>query len=448
MSSIRTILLALIALSMFAVSCSDDDPNGPQPGQTSIRLLHNVYDGDALDLRVNGTVVASNVTYKTSSGYKAVAPSTPGQADVSVHYAGDPNPRNSSKQTLGEGLAYTVYAFPPAAAFAAGFQNDPRETSADKSRIKLVNATFGPDSIKLELWITGAKTKLIGPLTRTQVAQYIDVLAGSYSFTLRQPNDTSWSMEFNPVTLNSQGAYTIVMHGTLREDDAYPFAVRMYTDNGTGDQAIDWTRATSTGKVIFANAIVGSGPTDVAVDGSVSQITGLNFGAASNYRTFNSGDHTYSAGSGGTALLSNVPFNITARTNHTMFMIGTRNPIATESLFLEDITTPNLSQAMVRFVHLSPDAPAVKIGVKELAGYIIPMASNLSYKQVSQSASTSSPFLMLPPGTYTLQYINAQSDSVLKEVPNMIFAAGLIYTNWLGGSATANSLNAYNILHN
>jgi hypothetical protein len=37
---------------------------------------------------------------------------------------------------------------------------------------------------------------------------------------------------------------------------------------------------------------------------------------------------------------------------------------------------------------------------------------------------------------------------VLKEVPNMIFAAGLIYTNWLGGSATANSLNAYNILHN
>lgn len=445
MSFYRLILLGLLTISLFVSGCSEDEPNGPEPGQTTIRLLHNVYDGGALDLRVNGTVVASNVTFHNSSGYKAVAPSTPGQADVSVHYAGDPNPRNSSKQTLGEGLAYTVYAFPPAAAFAAGFQNDPRETAAGKSRIKLVNATFGPDSIKLELYITGAKNRLIGPQSRTAVSQYTDQLAGSYSFTIRQSGDTTWSMEFDPVTLNSQGAYTIVMHGTLREDDAYPFGVRMFTDNGTGDQYVDWKKASSTGKVIFANAILGSGPTDVAVDGSVAQITGINYGSASSYRVFNTGDHTFSAGSGGTALLTNVPFNIQARSSNTMFMIGTRNPLAAEALYLEDVTTPNMSQAMVRFVHLSPDAPTIKIRVKE-ANYTLPLS--ISYKQVSQSTTTGSSFLMVPPGAYTLQYIDAEKDSVLKEVPNMSFQQGLIYTNWLGGSAAGNSLNAYNILHN
>jgi hypothetical protein len=103
---------------------------------------------------------------------------------------------------------------------------------------------------------------------------------------------------------------------------------------------------------------------------------------------------------------------------------------------------------MVRFVHLVADAPAIKIGIKEVSGYIIPMASPISYKQVSQSTSTGGSFLMIPPGTYTLQYIDAASNAILKEVPNMTFTAGVIYTNWFGGSAAGKSLNAYNILHN
>lgn len=439
---------ALVAASLlFIVGCSDDNSSNPDDAPATIRLLHNVYDGNGLDLRVNNVIVAENVTYNTSSGYRQVAPAVaPNQATVSVHYTGDANARNSSKQTLGPGLAYTVYAFPPAAAFSAGFQNDPRETSPSNARIKFVNATS--DTFKFELWVTGAKSRLLGPLNRTQVAQYIDVPFGSYRFSIKKQGDTAFSREYEAVSLVAQGAYTIVMHGTLSDADAYPFSVRMYTDNGPGTAFVDWVKASSTGKVLFAHAVQGGAAASIAVDVPSPQITGLAFGSATSYLTFGAGQHIFSAAAGSTTIVSNSTFNIETAKSYSMFLTGTMTPLATQPLYLEDVTSPNLSQAMVRFVNLAPDAPSIEIGVKEIAGYVIPMAAPLGFRQVSLSETSGSNFLMIPPGTYTLQYIDATTKAVLLEQGNQTFTAGLIYTNWFGGSAAAKSLKAYNIKHN
>lgn len=131
-------LLPLLALVLVFLQGCDDNTNNPSTSNSYVRIIHMVYDGGALDVRVNNEVVTSNTTYGNSSGYQ---PAPVGRYDVSVHYAGDPNARNSSSQNLAEGQAYTVYACPPAAAFAAGFANDPRDITTDKSRVKIANCT-------------------------------------------------------------------------------------------------------------------------------------------------------------------------------------------------------------------------------------------------------------------------------------------------------------------
>ena len=438
----KRLLPLLLFVALIFQGC-DDSSNNPQSGNSYIRIINMVYDGGGLDVRVKGDIVTTNTTYGFSSGYQ---PAPVGRYDVSVHYTGDPNARNSSSQNLVEGAVYTVYACPPAAAFAAGFAADARDITTDKVRVKLINCSNDP-SVKYELWVTGAISKLLGPVDRVQNTSYADLFSGTYTFSLRKQGDATFSMNFQPVELLGGRAFSFVIYGTSNTGDAYPFGVKMFSDAGAGDSYVEMIPAANTSSISFVHAVSGTSPVAVAIDVTQPQVTNLAYGSATPYLTFGSGTHLYTVGVGSTGLVENKSITLVAQKKYSVFVTGTLSPQNVAPLELEDETTADPASAMVRFIHIAPDMPELNV-VTKVGGtdYFIPGMQNMTYRAVSKSATTGSAFLKLPPGTYEVEFRQPDSTNALYK-QSIEFKANEISTMWLGGTKQNSTLRAYIIKH-
>lgn len=436
-------LLPLLALVLIVLQGCDDNTNNPSGGNSYVRILNMVYDGGGLDVRVNGQVVTTNTPYGVSSGYK---PAAVGRYDVSVHYTGEANARNSSSQNLSENGSYTVYACPPAAAFAAGFAADARETTSDKVRVKIANCSNDLNT-KYELWVTGAISKLLGPVDKAQSTAYADLFAGTYSFSLRKQGDATFSLNFQPVNLIGGKAFTFVIYGTSNTGDAYPFGVKMFHDADAGDTYEEMVSASNTSSLSFVHAVSGSSPIAVAVDATQPQVTNLVYGSATPYLTFGSGTHLYTVGAGSTSLVENKSLTLAAQKKYSVFVTGTLVPQNVAPLELEDETVPDAASATVRFIHIAPDMPELNV-VTKLAGqdYLIPGMQNMTFREVSKSATTGNAFLKIPPGQYDIEFRQPDSTKALYK-QTIDFKANEIMTMWLGGTKQNSTLRVYTIKH-
>lgn len=450
LSQLRSIgAIVLLTLSIAIITgCSDEGSTGTEKKPARVRLLHFGYDVQALDLRVNSEVIASNITYGNSSGYKEIVA---GQDTVSVHYAGNPIKRASSIQPVGEEADYTVYAFPPANAFSASMHNDPRQIPPGKARIKLVNAGSSDDIGQIALRITGASSLLLGPIGPTGVTGYVEVVSGNFAFTLERPILPTWFMDFDTLTLVSSGVYTMVVHGTVNDADAYPFSVRLYSDNGPGVEFLDVQQAAATGRVLFAHGVVNAPPISIAIDGTTPTVTGLTFGNASSYTTLSAGSHTATVSANATPLLSNIPFTIQNRKSYTVLASGTIVPNDVAPQIMEDVTTPSFASALIRFVHAAPSTPDIDVRatLKSGGNIALPEMQGIGYRKTSVSLTTGLAFIPVnPTGTYTIRFMKAGTEEELATQTDLTFLPGKIYTLWLGGSALGSTLKAYVITHN
>ncbi len=444
----RTVFnVAILTLTIAVITgCGDSAGTDPETKPGRVRLLHFGYDVQALDLRVNGALIASNITYGNSSGYKDVVA---GQDTVNVHYAGNPLARTSSIQPIGASSDYTVYAFPPAAAFSTSMYSDPRQIPPGKARIKLVNAS--DDIGQIAIRITGASGLLLGPIGHTGATGYVEVVSGKFSFTLERPASPTWFLDLDTVTLASSGVYTLVVHGTLTDGDAFDLKHRLYSDNGPGTEFIDMQQAPATGKILFAHAVSNAPPMSIAIDGTTPTITALTFGSASSYTTLSAGNHTATVSVNASPILSNIPFTVQNRKSYTVLAIGTLVPDNVAPVTLEDFTTPSFSAALIRFVHAAPSTADIDVRATLTSGGNIPLPEmqGIGYRQTSISGISGLAFIpVTPTGTYTMRFMKAGTEVELFSQTDLTFLPGKIYTLWVGGSAMTNTLKAYVITHN
>ncbi len=112
-----------------------------------------------------------------------------------------------------------------------------------------------------------------------------------------------------------------------------------------------------------------------------------------------------------------------ANENLTIAAIGTLSTIS--GMAIIDSNQPMQSgKAMVRFIHLSPNAPAVDITLPD--GTVL--FSNVSYQQATQ-------YIAVPPANYTLQVRVANTNNVVLTVPNVQLGANNYYTVYAIGLA-------------
>ena len=128
---------------------------------------------------------------------------------------------------------------------------------------------------------------------------------------------------------------------------------------------------------------------------------------------------------------------------HTVFAARRKNSTTRDSLilFYDDLTPPPAGQAKVRFVNLSPNAPAVHLaqasGQRLFAGVAYGRAGASVLNGDELNAFALGPFLAVPAGKVTFSVLRSDTDAELPLAGNPLtdlnLEAGKIYTLFLNG---------------
>jgi hypothetical protein len=193
------------------------------------------------------------------------------------------------------------------------------------------------------------------------------------------------------------------------------------------------------GRVMAVHASPDAPAVDLLVDNAVVS-TGLSFPNNTGYLGLAAGTHNFKVNVTGTSTtVINANVTVAAGANYSVFACDSVAQI--DALVLtDDLTAPAAGKAHVRFVHLSPDAPAVDIAVA--GGPVI--LPNVAFKGHTA-------FLPVDAGTYNLEVRLAGTSTVALAVNGVTVQAGKIYTvfarGFVGGSG-AQALGAQVIVNN
>ena len=160
---------------------------------------------------------------------------------------------------------------------------------------------------------------------------------------------------------------------------------------------------------------------DVFVDNNLKQ-QGLTFPNNTPYIEVDAGIRNIKVNVTGTALtVFNQNLSFDANKNYSAYAID--RAINLDALLLiDDLTTPASGKSHIRFINLSPDAPAIDITLTD--GTI--MFGDVVFKEVIG-------FTSFDAGSYSLQIRTAGTSDVVLELGNHTFATGKIYTVFTRG---------------
>lgn len=183
-------------------------------------------------------------------------------------------------------------------------------------------------------------------------------------------------------------------------------------------------------RVLVIHASPNAPGVDLLVDNTKVNSAPLTFPNNTGYLDVNAGSRNFKVNVAGTSTTAiDATANLGANKNYSVFAINSQaNNAGTtfEALVLEDnLAAPASGQAHVRFVHLSPDAPAVDI-VNVTGGANTILIANKAYK-------TYTDFIPLPAGTYDLAVRVAGTQTTALSLPGVTLQAGKILTVFARG---------------
>ena len=193
-------------------------------------------------------------------------------------------------------------------------------------------------------------------------------------------------------------------------------------------------------KVLVTHASPNAPGVDLLVDGSKQNSAALTFPNNTGYLAVESGARNIKVNVTGTSTtVINADLTLEKDKNYSVFAIDSVSKISALVL-TDDLTAPASGKAHVRFVHLSPNAPAVDVAVT--GGGVV--FGNKSFKDYTA-------FTPLDAGTYNLEVRVAGTSTVALPLPGITLEVGKIYTvfakGFLGGTG-AEALGAQIIVNN
>lgn len=201
----------------------------------------------------------------------------------------------------------------------------------------------------------------------------------------------------------------------------------------------------ATSQVMVVHASPNAPNVDVRVNNTVA-LTNFAYSNNSNYTQVNSGATNIKVSpTGTTTYVIDANVNLEANKNYSVFAIDSVNKIKA-AVMVDDLTAPASGKAHVRFLHLSPNAPAVDIAVT--GGGVL--FGNRSFNDQATNAALTS-FTPVNAGAYNLEVRAAGTNTVVLSLPNINLVSGKIYTvfakGFLGGTG-AQALGAQVIANN
>jgi Domain of unknown function (DUF4397) len=192
------------------------------------------------------------------------------------------------------------------------------------------------------------------------------------------------------------------------------------------DKKDDPTPEQTYAKVLVTHASPNAPGVDLLVDDTKVNNAALTFPNSTAYLQVKSGTRNIKVNVTGTStsvINANVPF--TENKNYSLFAIDSVSKISA-LLIEDDLTAPAAGKAHVRFIHLSPNAPAVDVAVT--GGAVV--FGNKSFKDGTA-------FTPLAAGSYNLEVRVAgttpPTTAAVLLLPNITLTAGKIYTVFAKG---------------
>jgi hypothetical protein len=298
---------------------------------------------------------------------------------------------------------------------------------------------MSPDAPAVDIKLNDGNGAIVfGDAAFTDVADYLLVDGGTYTFAVTSTGSTDEVVVFDPITVMNGTVYTVVAHGTLDDEDNYPFAARVFVDNGSGDAYVDLTAFGSASAMVVHTSPDAPG-VDLLVDDAVAG-TNLEFPNNTGYLALKAGVRNIKVNVTGTATtVIEADLEFTKNMNYSIFAVDSVANL--DALVIEDnLAAPMSGNSHVRFIHLSPNAPAVDITTT--SGAIV--FGDKSFKEYTD-------FTPLSAGSYDLQVRLQGTSTVVLELPGISLEDGKIYTvfakGFVGGSGSQ-SLGAEIIVNN
>lgn len=208
---------------------------------------------------------------------------------------------------------------------------------------------------------------------------------------------------------------------------------------GCSDDSTPTTPAASPARLSAIHASPDAPGVDLYVDGTKVG-SDLMFPNNTPYLSVNAGTRAIAvkvAGTSTTVLSADLP--VASSAHYSVFAVDSVSKLSALVL-TDDLTAPASGKAHVRFVHLSPNAPAVDVA---LAGGSV-LIGDKAFKQYTS-------FLPVDAGTYDLEVRLAGTSTVVLPLPGISLTAGKIYTvfakGFVGGTG-AQQLGAQIVVNN
>lgn len=185
------------------------------------------------------------------------------------------------------------------------------------------------------------------------------------------------------------------------------------------------TPAPSLSGIFFIQASPDQPALDMIISNNKINNTAINYGGSIGYFNVYSGAVPVFFQANGTAKqIFSDTINFVKNTKYSMFLVNT---VSKPGVFLmtDTLVAPAPGKASLRFVNVSPDAPAADLVIKGGATLV----PNKTYKGFSS-------FVPIAGNqTYTLEVHQTGTNTVLATLSNVTLSTGFLYTVWFHGLA-------------
>ncbi len=382
-------------------------------GVTQIRAAHLSPDAPNVDIWINGARTLENVPYQAISDYLKL---TAGAYRIQVSPAGANSPIVIDATVDFEAnKAYTVAA---TGLLSAGDLQpivliDDRSPEAQKAKIRFVHTSADAPAVDIALKYGPV---LFSNISFRQASNYLSVGAGSYDLEVRVAGTATVALSLDDVTLAAGTNYSVFAIGQLSNNtlSALPAVDYGMTQVRVGHLSPD------------APAV------DIWVNGERA-LQNVGYPAISDYLDLVAGSYRIQVTPAGanSPIVIDATVAFEANRAYTVAATGLLGANDLKPLVLVDDRDTESGKAKVRFVHTSPDAPAVDIAVKNGPT----LFSNVSFRQ-------SSDYLSVNPGAYDIEVRVAGTNTVALTAPNVTLGSNTNLSVFAIGLAGAGSLAA------
>jgi hypothetical protein len=406
--SVATIVVALAALLVASVASIG-------VGTSELRVAHLSPDAPAVDVWLNGQVVLTKVPFGVYSKYLEI-PAGVHIVQVTPTGAAKPIVIDATLSFLPD-QAYTVAASGLLGAddLEAIVLIDDRAPNAEEAGVRFIH--LSPDAPAVDIAVAGCGGPVLFDNAKFRESlDYIKVGEGTYDLEVRVAGTGTVALMVDDVELMAGANYTIFAKGLAGDDTL---------------GAILLEDASLPAKLRVAHLSPDAPAVDIWVNGAVV-LEDVPFKAVSDYLEVPAGEYRIQV----TPTGAEEPVVIDATVElgiNKAYTVAATGLLATDLapiVLMDDLSTLS-DMAKVRFVHTSPDAPSVDVGVS--GGPVL--FRDTEFREAGE-------YLKVPGGLYNLEVRLAGTMNVALPLPGVQLANGTNYTIFAIGLAGDGTLMA------